>query len=98
MTYTNDREAFLYSADDRETDAPIMDAIWSISAKSLETAKHIWDSPTPAQLQSIIDALRLRRLDPAELVWGSGGLNWYNEALASIAAAPGRRDRRASKA
>jgi len=68
---------FLESADSRETDQEIIDAIWWLANEDEAKAERIWQDPTNEEMLAIWERVTKNGLVPAyEFCWGESGSHW----------------------
>lgn len=73
-------EAFLRSADCRETSDEIMEAIAWLADGDFKRAVRIWEDPTDEEWLAIWERVTKNGLHPAnEFFWGAAGRQWARE-------------------
>lgn len=72
----SDLDAFLASAERRQTDVRILEVILHLADGDPAEAERIWRTPSELELIDIFIGLTERGLDPEGLQWASMGLLW----------------------
>lgn len=73
-------EAFLGSADSRETSDEIMEAIAWLASGNFKRAVRIWEDPTEEERLAIWEYVTKNGLHPANgFFWGAAGRRWASE-------------------
>lgn len=66
---------FIESADSRETDIVIMNAIYEIADNNDEIADRIWGEPTKSEIERVVRIVS-EHGETTEFCWGAAGSNW----------------------
>lgn len=72
--------AFIKSADSRETSTELMQVIFSVAGKNEIEAERVWEDPTETELLSIWEIVTNNgRIDSHEFCWGTSGDAWARD-------------------
>jgi hypothetical protein len=70
-------ESFLASADSRETDAEVMQAILKVAGGNATEAVRVWEDPTNPEMIAVWEIVTANGLRPAtDYAWGASGTQW----------------------
>lgn len=71
-------QAFLATADSRETSEELMEAIFKVSGENSIAAVELWENgPDESELIAIIEMVTKNgTCDTADFCWGAAGSNW----------------------
>jgi len=68
---------FTATADSRETDVELMDAIYKVAESDNADPVQVWEDPTDAQLVAITEVVTKNgMIETTDFCWGAAGSNW----------------------
>lgn len=68
---------FVATADSRETDVELMEAIYKAAESDHADPAQVWENPTPAQVVAITEiATNNGQSETTDYCWGAAGSNW----------------------